>query len=313
MMWPSSQAAMPGRLLAAVLERVQREVRESGDVGLGRVDAEDAALVARSVAMVELGRSWRGVRASRVPAARFPARAERLPASGRRGPPAVGTQATGSRDRALVSARASARHRGRRERRPRSRARRRRPRRAATAPGMRVDAPRAGPGHDAPPGPSPNRAVSGRPSARAAQVHLGAERRPRCSTRRARRPGRPRRCRARWRARPRARRRAAPRAPRACAEVDRGQPVRQPRRAASRAREPASAGANGPTSAIAWPSLGEADAGHARRVGQLADHAHDRRRVDRARRRPRCRARRCRPPPARRAPGRRRAAPPPRA
>ena len=40
------------RLLAAVLERVQREVREAGDVRLGRVDAEDAALVARTVAEV---------------------------------------------------------------------------------------------------------------------------------------------------------------------------------------------------------------------------------------------------------------------
>ena len=44
----------PGRLLAAVLQREQREVREPGDVRLGRVHAEDAALVARSVAMVEL-------------------------------------------------------------------------------------------------------------------------------------------------------------------------------------------------------------------------------------------------------------------
>ena len=43
----------PRRLLAAVLERVEGEVREAGDVVLGRVDAEDAALVTRSVAMVE--------------------------------------------------------------------------------------------------------------------------------------------------------------------------------------------------------------------------------------------------------------------
>ena len=41
------------RLLAAVLERVEREVGEPGDVVLGRVDAEDAALVARAVAVVE--------------------------------------------------------------------------------------------------------------------------------------------------------------------------------------------------------------------------------------------------------------------
>jgi hypothetical protein len=38
-----------GRFLAAVLERVQREVCEPGDVLLRRVDAEHAALVARAV------------------------------------------------------------------------------------------------------------------------------------------------------------------------------------------------------------------------------------------------------------------------
>ena len=37
------------RLLAAVLEGEEREVGEPRDVGLRRVDAEDAALVARSV------------------------------------------------------------------------------------------------------------------------------------------------------------------------------------------------------------------------------------------------------------------------
>ena len=42
-----------GRLLPAVLERVEREVRQPGDVVPGRVDAEDAALVARSVAEVQ--------------------------------------------------------------------------------------------------------------------------------------------------------------------------------------------------------------------------------------------------------------------
>jgi hypothetical protein len=41
-------------LLPAVLQRVEGEVGESGDLRSGRVDAEDAALVARSVAMVEL-------------------------------------------------------------------------------------------------------------------------------------------------------------------------------------------------------------------------------------------------------------------
>ena len=42
------------RLLSAVLERVEREVGEARDVHLRRVDAEDAAFVARSVTMVEL-------------------------------------------------------------------------------------------------------------------------------------------------------------------------------------------------------------------------------------------------------------------
>ena len=42
------------RLLAAVLKRVQGEVREPGDVVLRRIDTEDAALVARPVAIVEL-------------------------------------------------------------------------------------------------------------------------------------------------------------------------------------------------------------------------------------------------------------------
>ena len=44
----------PGRLLAAVLQGVQREVREARDVVLGPVDPEDAALVARSVAIEEV-------------------------------------------------------------------------------------------------------------------------------------------------------------------------------------------------------------------------------------------------------------------
>jgi hypothetical protein len=41
------------RLLAAVLQREKGEVREPGDVLAGRVDPEDAALVARAVALVE--------------------------------------------------------------------------------------------------------------------------------------------------------------------------------------------------------------------------------------------------------------------
>ena len=46
---------MPGRLLAAVLERVEREVGEPGDLLLRREDAEDAALVTGSFAGVEEG------------------------------------------------------------------------------------------------------------------------------------------------------------------------------------------------------------------------------------------------------------------
>src|SRR6185436_7468054 len=51
-----------GRLLAPVLERVQGEIREAGHVVLGPVDPEDAALVARTVALVGEGlgcRHWR--------------------------------------------------------------------------------------------------------------------------------------------------------------------------------------------------------------------------------------------------------------
>ena len=40
---PPSETAMPGGLLAAVLEREEPEVRETRDVALARVDAEDAA------------------------------------------------------------------------------------------------------------------------------------------------------------------------------------------------------------------------------------------------------------------------------
>ena len=52
MMWPRCDGRDAGGLLAAVLERVQREVGETGDVAPGRADTEDAALVARSVAEV---------------------------------------------------------------------------------------------------------------------------------------------------------------------------------------------------------------------------------------------------------------------
>ncbi len=44
-----------GRLLAAVLERVEREVGEPGDLATRRDYAEDAALIARAIAVVEKG------------------------------------------------------------------------------------------------------------------------------------------------------------------------------------------------------------------------------------------------------------------
>ena len=45
----------PRRLLAPVLQREQGEVRQSGDVVLRREDAEDTALVARAIAMIDHG------------------------------------------------------------------------------------------------------------------------------------------------------------------------------------------------------------------------------------------------------------------
>ena len=53
MMWPFCDVAMPGRLLAAMLERVEREVGESSDLATGCDDAEDTALIARAIAVVE--------------------------------------------------------------------------------------------------------------------------------------------------------------------------------------------------------------------------------------------------------------------
>ena len=49
---PALAGRDPGRLLAAVLERVEAEVGEAGDVAAGRVHAEDPALVARAIAIV---------------------------------------------------------------------------------------------------------------------------------------------------------------------------------------------------------------------------------------------------------------------
>ena len=48
----SRRRCNPRRLLATMLQREQGEVSESGDVVIGTVDAEDAALVAWPVAMV---------------------------------------------------------------------------------------------------------------------------------------------------------------------------------------------------------------------------------------------------------------------
>ena len=54
-MWPPASVRDARRLLPAVLERVEREVGQAGDVVPGRVDPEDAALVARAVAIVGEG------------------------------------------------------------------------------------------------------------------------------------------------------------------------------------------------------------------------------------------------------------------
>jgi hypothetical protein len=59
-------AGDPRGLLAAVLKRVEREVRESRDVVVGREDAEDAALVARSLTRIELGVHWSGLTSAPV-------------------------------------------------------------------------------------------------------------------------------------------------------------------------------------------------------------------------------------------------------
>src|SRR5207248_266437 len=59
----------PSRFLTAVLEGVQREVGEPGDVVLGRVDAKDAALVAwpvpQRIGIREFNRTNARVRAVR--------------------------------------------------------------------------------------------------------------------------------------------------------------------------------------------------------------------------------------------------------
>jgi hypothetical protein len=50
---PARSGGNPGRLLTAVLEREQGEVREPGDVVLRGIDPENAAFVARPVTLVE--------------------------------------------------------------------------------------------------------------------------------------------------------------------------------------------------------------------------------------------------------------------
>ena len=54
MIWPAWVAAIPADSWPAVLERVEGEVGEPGDVALRRVDAEDTTLVARPVPVVEV-------------------------------------------------------------------------------------------------------------------------------------------------------------------------------------------------------------------------------------------------------------------
>ncbi len=49
---PERGAGDPGRFLAAVLEGEQGKVRDPGDVVSRRIDAEDTALVARSISVL---------------------------------------------------------------------------------------------------------------------------------------------------------------------------------------------------------------------------------------------------------------------
>jgi hypothetical protein len=57
----------PCRLLAAVLQREQREIGEARDIVIGGVDPEDAAFITRTVAVVVhrvhvSGQAWRRAR-----------------------------------------------------------------------------------------------------------------------------------------------------------------------------------------------------------------------------------------------------------
>ena len=133
------------------------------------------------------------------------------------------------------------------------------PRRTGRCPGRRARAPRA-----AEPGPP------ARPA------------RPRCRTRPAPWPGRPRTRRGPWPARRRARpSRSAASASAWRSSATSGRPSAMCPRSLS-SSDPASEGANGPTSAIAWPSLREPGHGHPLGIRQPPDHAHDRRGIDRA-------------------------------
>src|ERR1700686_4261396 len=49
---PARRGCDPRRLLATVLECEQAEVRDSGDVVSGGIDAKDTALVARTISMI---------------------------------------------------------------------------------------------------------------------------------------------------------------------------------------------------------------------------------------------------------------------
>ena len=196
----------PGRLLAAVLERVEAEVGEPRDVVSGRVDAEHAALVARAVAVVEepLGqvrrralprsastdRRRRSACRRRLAARRRPvaslrsvertrpihrAAAERAPGCRRRRP-------TRDRDRRLAGGDLDRLAAGRR--------------RSGRRPGARQLLDRgASPASTNPPGPSPNSAASASTPARrsaASRSTSAADAAARSRTRRARRRGRPR-------------------------------------------------------------------------------------------------------------------------
>ena len=281
MMWPSSQAAIPAdswprccKRVTARSTRGERRPTPARRRRRRRTRREDR----RADRGLGSSHGCRGLEACRP---RGSLLRQRLPARG------AGDRRTrsgeGSGDRALEALA----KRGHVERRPAPAIRRRlRPTVAehATRPRRRARPPRRGPATTTPPGPSPKRAV--RVVARGLTMRPGPARaQPARDAALGERDGEAALgdvVRA-WRARRRARRRAAPPAPRdLLARSTAGSPSAQPARAASPAPSPRATARTGRRARSRAPASREAGAAGTRsRVGQLADHAHDRRRVDR--------------------------------